>query len=244
MPRLIEPSVRHPVVPPIADAGWRNRQNSPKLFQTMPRAACEARGPNWIGAVALFARLQFHRSWHGAARSRRLHHGPGGVPGKNRRSGNVVRMRYGARPWISGRLLGYQRIRGSGTVGGQGRQSVLTWTATIPSNQVTLGGNVTYLDRPTITYTPLTGDRFAKPLLRPIPPNAIFELVQAGYPADLILLMTTRDINGVYNRSSAGGRPPRARPGFLSAPGRIAAPATFRRRQPAAGKARCRRGES
>ena len=36
MPRLIEPSVRHPVVPPIADAGG-GTGDSPKLFQTMPR---------------------------------------------------------------------------------------------------------------------------------------------------------------------------------------------------------------
>jgi hypothetical protein len=71
---------------------------------------------------------------------------------------------------------------------------------------VTLGGNVTYLDRPTITYTPLTGDKFAKSLLRPIPPSAIFEPIEAGYPADLILQMTTRAISGVYNRSSTGGR--------------------------------------
>jgi hypothetical protein len=34
----------------------------------------------------------------------------------------------------------------------------------------------------------------------------VFELIQAGYPADAILQMTTRAINGVYIRSSGGGR--------------------------------------
>jgi hypothetical protein len=35
-------------------------------------------------------------------------------------------------------------------------------TATIPSNLVTVNGNATYIDRPTITYTPLAGDQFAR----------------------------------------------------------------------------------
>ena len=48
-------------------------------------------------------------------------------------------------------------------------------TNTVPWNLVTLGGNATYLDRPTITYTPLAGDKFTKSLLRPIPPSAIFD---------------------------------------------------------------------
>ena len=50
-------------------------------------------------------------------------------------------------------------------------------TSTIPSNLATVNGNATYLDRPTITYTPLAGDKFARSLLRPLPPNEVFELV-------------------------------------------------------------------
>jgi hypothetical protein len=126
---------------------------------------------------------------------------------------NVVRMRYGDAPGfldVSSVISGYA-VQGQLAAGAAISSDL---TATIPSNQVTLGGNVTYLDRPTITYTPLTGDKFAKSLLRPIPPSAIFELVQAGYPADLILLMTTRAINGVYNRSSAGGRTREPDPDF------------------------------
>ncbi len=87
-------------------------------------------------------------------------------------------------------------------------------TTTIPSGLATVGGNATYVDRPTITYTPLMGDRFAKSLLSPIPPGAIFELIQAGYPADYVLLMTTRAINGIYNRSSVGGGAREADPEF------------------------------
>ncbi len=126
---------------------------------------------------------------------------------------NVVRMRYGDAPTfvdVSSVISGY-------ALGGQlsaGAAISSDLTSTIPRNLVTLGGNATYLDRPTITYTPLGGDKFAKSLLRPIPPSAIFELIQAGYPSDYILQITTRAINGVYNRSSIGGRVRDADPEF------------------------------
>ena len=79
-----------------------------------------------------------------------------------------------------------------------------------PGNLVNLGANATYVDKPTITYTPLTGDQFTKSLLRPIPPASLFSLIQAGYPADFVLLVTVEALNGVYNRTSGGGG--RARP--------------------------------
>jgi len=118
---------------------------------------------------------------------------------------NIVRLRYGDVPSfldVSSVISAYA-IQGQVSAGAAISSDL---TGTIPRNLVSLGGNATYLDRPTITYTPLTGDKFTKSLLRPIPPSAVFELIQAGYPADAILQMATRAINGVYNRSSGGGR--------------------------------------
>ncbi|HVE22856.1 MAG TPA: hypothetical protein VNC39_12850 [Acidocella sp.] len=126
---------------------------------------------------------------------------------------NIVRMRYGDAPSfvdVSSIISAYA-LQGQLSAAGQISSDL---TGTIPSNLVTLGGGVTYLDRPTITYTPLAGEKFAASLLRPIPPSAIFELIQAGYPADYILQMTTRAINGVYNRSSIGGQVREADPSF------------------------------
>jgi hypothetical protein len=118
---------------------------------------------------------------------------------------NVVRMRYGDAPTfvdVSSVVSAYA-FQGQLSAGAAISSDL---TSTIPRNLVTLGGNATYVERPTITYTPLGGDKFAKSLLRPIPPSAIFELIQAGYPSDYILQMTARAINGIYNRSSSGGR--------------------------------------
>jgi hypothetical protein len=126
---------------------------------------------------------------------------------------NIVRLRYGDAPSfvdVSSVISGYT-FQGQVSAGAAISSDL---TATIPSNLVTLGGNATYIDRPTITYTPLAGDKFARSLLRPLPPSEVFELVQAGYPADNVLLMTTRAINGIYNRSGVGARAREADPEF------------------------------
>ena len=126
---------------------------------------------------------------------------------------NVVRLRYGDAPSfadVSSVISGYT-FQGGLSAGASISSNL---TATIPSNLVTVNGNATYIDRPTITYTPLAGDRFARSLLRPLPPNEVFELVQAGYPADNVLLLTTRAINGIYNHSGIGARARQADPEF------------------------------
>ena len=126
---------------------------------------------------------------------------------------NVVRLRYGDAPSfadVSSVISGYT-FQG-GLSAGASISSDLT--STIPSNLATVNGNATYIDRPTITYTPLAGDKFARSLLRPLPPNEVFELVQAGYPAANVLLLTARAINGIYNRSGIGARARQADPEF------------------------------
>jgi hypothetical protein len=67
-----------------------------------------------------------------------------------------------------------------------------------------------YTDRPTISYVPLAGERFINGLLRPLPPQTVFALMEAGHPADFVLQMSVRAINDVSNISRS---PPRARAG-------------------------------
>jgi len=67
-----------------------------------------------------------------------------------------------------------------------------------------LGGRGMYTDRPTITYNPLMGEKFAQSLMRPIPISAVLFLVQSGYPADYVLRICAQSINGLKNfRSGA-----------------------------------------
>ena len=126
---------------------------------------------------------------------------------------NIVRLRYADAPTfldVSSIVSSYS-LQGQVSAGGQINSSR---TATVPGASAIFGANATYLDRPTISYTPIAGDRFTKSLLTPIPPAAVFELIQAGYPADFVLQVTTRALNGVFNRSSVGGRARGADPKF------------------------------
>jgi hypothetical protein len=112
---------------------------------------------------------------------------------------NIVKLRYLDAPTfldVQQVLAGYT-IEGSGSVGwsDSGSLSVLPgWSA---------GASGRFVDRPTITYRPLTGAEFAKNLMTPIPPKGIFYLIQAGYPADLIFPLCVDSINGLRNRSAS-----------------------------------------
>jgi len=77
-----------------------------------------------------------------------------------------------------------------------------------------LGAAGTYSDMPTISYTPISGERYMKALIRPIPPQAVFALIEAGNPADFALTVATRAINGPYNGSSSISRVRQADPKF------------------------------
>lgn len=78
-----------------------------------------------------------------------------------------------------------------------------------------LGAHGTFTDRPTITYTPLTGDRFLQGFLMPMNPARVFSLVQSGYAADFILEVSLDSLNGLRNRPVAPGSKRLADPDFF-----------------------------
>jgi len=94
----------------------------------------------------------------------------------------------------------------------------LTWVdpvATMADSQST-GAAARYIDRPTITYLPLTGERFARSLMKPIPPPAVLSLIQAGYPIDLVLRTCVHSVNGIRNRYGGVARSRAADPEFYA----------------------------
>lgn len=128
---------------------------------------------------------------------------------KEQTLGNIVKLRYGDAPVfldVSSLISQYQ-LEGAVNAGG-------TVFPGVGSNAVTMGALGRYIDRPTVTYTPVQGDKFTKSLLRPIVPAALFQLVQAGYPIDLIFQLTVRSINEVYNRSGRASMRREADPEF------------------------------
>jgi hypothetical protein len=74
-----------------------------------------------------------------------------------------------------------------------------SWANTPLTDTQNVGGSAKYTDRPTITYSPLSGERFTKSLMTPIPVPGILFLLQSGYPADYIFRICVHTINGIEN---------------------------------------------
>ena len=77
------------------------------------------------------------------------------------------------------------------------------------TGQVGAGGR--WEDRPTITYAPISGRKFSESLLTPVPPEALFALVQSGWPADLMFRLTVTAMNGIEDANSGKQADPRFR---------------------------------
>jgi hypothetical protein len=84
----------------------------------------------------------------------------------------------------------------------------------VPNSSVTLGAQGQFIDRPTITYSPLAGERFARSLMTPVPPSALLGLIQAGNPVDIVLRLATHVVNGLHNRFGGDLRAQPADPEF------------------------------
>jgi hypothetical protein len=96
---------------------------------------------------------------------------------------NLVKLRYGDTPVFLdvGQIVSGYTMQGTFSALG----SVFSTSGVVPgvpNSSVTLGAQGQYTDRPTITYTPLAGERFARSLMTPVPPAALLSLIQAGIP--------------------------------------------------------------
>jgi len=125
---------------------------------------------------------------------------------------NIVKLRYMDLPVF---------VDVASIVSGYSMETALTagktWpeTSAMGGSVLSLGGSARFTDRPTITYVPLTGEKFLRGLITPIEPKHIFFMLQAGYAADFILGLTVESLNGVRNRSVAAGMTREADPEFI-----------------------------
>jgi hypothetical protein len=124
---------------------------------------------------------------------------------------NIVKMRYADTPVFLevGQIISGYQLQGSVAVSGSLN------SASAFGDIVNLGSAATYTDRPTITYTPLTGAHFLQVLMTPIPPPALFRLIEQGWPVDMLLQIGAQSINGVSNRKG-GARGSAADPDFAA----------------------------
>jgi len=133
---------------------------------------------------------------------------------KNQTLLNIIKLRYLDLPIfldVAQVVSGYQLETGV-SVGGQ----VSSASGTVGNNLV-LGASGKFVDRPTITYMPLTGDEFLEGFLKPVQPSQVFYMLQTGYAADFLLDMSLDSLNGLHNRSTAYGETREADPEFMKA---------------------------
>lgn len=125
---------------------------------------------------------------------------------------NMVKLRYGDTPLF----LDVASITNSYALETQVGAGV-AWADVIgsgASSAQNLSGAARYSDRPTITYSPMTGSRFTKSLMTPPSPAVVISLIQAGWAADAVMRLMVTSANGVQNRFSSGGRARGADPEF------------------------------
>lgn len=111
---------------------------------------------------------------------------------------NVVRLRYADAPVF----LEVASLINTYSVGGRANAGTSLPSAVDP-NVFALFAEGNWSNTPTVTYQPLIGDRFTRSMLQPIAPTAVFQMLQAGWPANLVLATTVSSLNGLRNAGLA-----------------------------------------
>jgi hypothetical protein len=121
---------------------------------------------------------------------------------------NIVRLRYRDTPYfleVASVLTNFEfRTQASAS-------AVLPEAGT---NSYGFGGDLVYAEKPTITYTPLHGDKFVTQLLAPIDMKKVLLLYHSGWSIERIFRIVVQSINGVRNAPSASGPTPERVPEY------------------------------
>ena len=123
---------------------------------------------------------------------------------------NIVKIRYGDAPIF---------LEVASIINQYQTQTVVNaafgWTFPPATNNQQIGVAGTYIDRPTITYTPLTGEKLARNLMTPVNPGTVMSMVEGGYPIDLVFRILVHSVNGINNQFGGSARMRQADPEFF-----------------------------
>jgi len=106
---------------------------------------------------------------------------------------NMVKLRYMDPPMF----LDVQQVVQQYTREGSGSIAAPGWTAdsAIAPAAVASGR---WAESPTITYVPVSGEKFTKSLLLPVSPVDLFSLVESGWPIDAVFEVGVRAVKGLH----------------------------------------------
>jgi hypothetical protein len=125
---------------------------------------------------------------------------------------NIVKLRY-LDPPVSvevGQIVAGYTLETDVTLGGNIGSGV-------GNNNIAMGGSGRFTDRPTVTYTPMTGNRYMHAAMMPLDPEQVFFMIQAGWPADGVLYSAVASFNGLKNQQVTMGGVTPPSPEFLRA---------------------------
>jgi hypothetical protein len=109
---------------------------------------------------------------------------------------NLVRLRYADPPMFAS----VQQMVAGYTLQGTVQAGLQASFGPVPNGSFGTGqGAVQYTDRPTFTFTPLTGERFVEAYLRPLRPADIMPLIQGEVPVDLLFRLVAQAVGPLQN---------------------------------------------
>ena len=73
-----------------------------------------------------------------------------------------------------------------------------------PGPAASITGLASYSDHPTFTFTPTTGQSYAKSYIHPLAPALVLPLADSGVPIDLLLRIAVQSIGGLSNAAMLG----------------------------------------
>lgn len=82
------------------------------------------------------------------------------------------------------------------------------------SDSYIVAPGISYGEKPTITYTPLQGEKFVKQMLSPLDLHTLMLLYHSGWSIERLLRVTTQGINGILNAPTASGPTPDTSPEY------------------------------
>ena len=86
----------------------------------------------------------------------------------------------------------------------------------VGKNNIGIRGNTEYIEKPTISYSPLSGADFVKNVLTPIDHQVILLLARSGWSLERILRRTVIKNKHYKDASQTSGRAPTKSPEYTS----------------------------
>lgn len=119
---------------------------------------------------------------------------------------NLVRLQYRESPLFLGvgSVSAQFQFKESASLSGTIREG----PNPINPDQLVIGGQLGYEERPTITFAPLQGREFVSQMLSPLQLDTILLLSQSGWSVDRVLRLTVQTMNGLDNAPTASGPTP------------------------------------